>query len=431
MTSTAPGTYLAGGYDRLRIHTAGRTVENEDLGISRRHRAAQGALEAMKLQLSRHTASSDADEASRPVHLGAHPAGPPTAPTEIKLFTEGDVLYAAMLASIRGACGTVRMESYLFADDEIGREFAAALAERAQAGVEVRLHLDAAGAWGTGSAAVEKHLREHGVAVKWFHRWSWRRPLRYNRRNHRKLLVVDDQLAYVGGFNIHRQSSRRLYGEARWRDTHASISGALVLDAAKLFDAFWNGHRRWRQALSGDANLIPNHTGRCRHLIRCVYSEAFAGARERIYLTTPYFVPDLLMQQRLMNAARRGVDVRLLVPSRSDVPLTRWAAHAFYAALIAAGVRVYEYLPRMLHAKTIAIDGHWAVIGTANFDYRSFFLNYELVLALREPEFCAQLELQFHADLCESSSVESGHWAERRWWRRLLEVVGWTVRRWL
>ena len=385
----------------------------------------------MELQLPRHLASSFADKAACPVCLGAYAAEPPTAPPRVELFTEGDVLYAAMLTSIRGARCTVRMESYIFANDEIGREFAAVLAERAKAGVEVRLHLDAAGALGIGSASVEQHLRERGVAVKWFHRWNWRRPLRYNRRNHRKLLVVDDQIAYLGGFNIHRESSRRHYGNARWRDTHASISGALVLDAAKLFDAFWQGHRHWRPALGGDANLVPNHTGKCRHRIRCLYSEAFAAARERIYLTTPYFIPDLLMQQRLITAAGGGVDVRLLVPSRSDVPLANWAAHAFYAALIAAGVRVYEYLPRMLHAKTIAIDGNWAVLGTANFDYRSFFLNYELVLAVREPDFCAQLERQFHADLGESSSVASGHWVKRRWWRRLLEVVGWTMRRWL
>jgi cardiolipin synthase A/B len=368
-----------------------------------------------------------ADSSAR---LGSHTAQR-SAPTGVELFTEGDALYAAMLESIRGARLTVLMESYLFVDDEIGREFAAALAERAQAGVEVRLHLDAAGAWGNTSSSMERHLRERGVAVKWFHRWNWRLPLRYNRRNHRKLLVVDDQLAYVGGFNIHRESSRRFYGDARWRDTHASISGALVLDAAKLFDVFWHGHRHWRPTQSGNANLIPNHTGKCRHRIRCLYSDAFAGARERIYLTTPYFVPDLLMQQRLMNAARRGVDVRLLVPLQSDVPLVNWAAQAFYAALITAGVQVYEYLPRMLHAKTIVIDGRWSVIGTANFDYRSFFLNYELVLVVREAGFCAQLERQFLADLDQSSPVASGRWAERRWWRRVLEFVGWTVRRWL
>jgi len=300
-------------------------------------------------------------------------AGAASVTPDVELFTEGDALYAAMLASIRGAQRVVRMESYLFAADEIGWAFAHALAERAQAGVAVRLHLDAAGALGSSSASLERFLRERGVRVKWFHRWTWRRPLRYNRRNHRKLLVVDDRIIYVGGFNIHRENSRRLYGHARWRDTHAAVSGALVLDAIGIFDAFWRGHRRWIPTPRAGANLVSNHSYRCRHRIRCVYSEAFAGARERIYLTTPYFVPDLLMQQRLMQAARRGVDVRLLVPARSDVPLTRWAAQAFYAAMIASGVRVHEYRPRMLHAKTLVIDGCWAALGTANFDYRSLF----------------------------------------------------------
>ena len=368
---------------------------------------------------------------SSAVTLTGVAAGSLSAPTDVELFTEGDALYAAMLASIRGARRGVSMESYLFAGDEIGWEFARALAERAKAGVEVRLHLDAAGALGGSSLSLVRFLRERGARVKWFHRWSWRRPLRYNRRNHRKLLVIDDRLAYIGGFNIHRESSRRCYGDARWRDTHAAISGALVLDTATLFDAFWRGHRHWMPAQGGSASLVSNHTRNCRHRIRCLYSEAFAGARERIYLSTPYFVPDLLMQQRLMAAARRGIDVRLLVPSRSDVPITRWAARAFYAALIAAGVRVYEYLPRMLHAKTVAIDGRWAALGTANFDYRSFFLNYELVVAVGAARVCALLERPFLHDLTQSLPVTAGSWARRRWPERPLEGVGWTMRRWL
>ena len=179
------------------------------------------------------------------------------------------------------------------------------------------------------------------------------------------------------------------------------------------------------------ASLISNQSRTCRHRIRCLYADAFAAARDRIYLTTPYFVPDLLMQQRLMAASRRGVDVRLLVPSRSDVPVTRWAAHAFYAALIEAGVRVYEYLPRMLHAKTVSIDGEWAVLGTANFDYRSFFLNYELVFMTREPGFCVRIERSFQADLGESLEVTAQRWTGRRWPGRVLEGIGWTLRRWL
>ena len=354
-----------------------------------------------------------------------------TEPAETELFFEGDVLYAAMLASIRSARIAIRMESYIFADDEVGQSFAEALAERARAGVGVRLHLDAVGAHGGLSRHVLRMLRQQGVRVKWFHRWNWRHPLRYNRRNHRKLLVVDDRVAYVGGFNIHRASSRRLYGETRWRDSHVAISGTLVLDAGKLFDAFWRGQRLAMPAGGGSASLAVNDTRKCRRYIRCLYSEAIAKARERIYLTTPYFVPDLLMQQQLMRAARRGVDVRVLVPFRSDVPLTRWAAHAFYAALIGAGVSIYEYLPRMLHAKTMTIDGRWAVLGTSNFDYRSFFLNQELVFTTSEARFCALLDERFHADLHESTPVMAKDWATRGWLQRVLEVIGWSVRRWL
>ncbi|MEO7916997.1 MAG: phospholipase D-like domain-containing protein [Dokdonella sp.] len=339
-----------------------------------------------------------------------------------------------MLKSIASARISIRLESYIFAGDEVGHSFAEALAERAQAGIWVRLHLDAVGAHGGLSRPLLRMLRQRGVRVKWFHRWSWRHPTRYNRRNHRKLLVVDDQVAYVGGFNIHRASSRRLYGETRWRDSHVAISGTLADYAGKLFDAFWRGHRFAMPAEGGsDAldGLAVNDTSGCRRFIRCVYSEAIASARQAIRLTTPYFVPDLLMQQHLMQAARRGVDVQLLVPSRSDVPLTRWAAHAFYAALIDAGVSIYEYLPRMLHAKTMTIDGRWAVLGTSNFDYRSFFLNHELVFTTSERRFCTLLEERFDADLGESRPVTATDWAKRGWQQRVLEVVGWVVRRWL
>ncbi len=179
------------------------------------------------------------------------------------------------------------------------------------------------------------------------------------------------------------------------------------------------------------ADLISNHTRRCERRIRCLYVDAFAEARERIWLSTPYFVPDPLMRGRLAAAARRGVDVRVLVPARSDVPVARWAAQAHYAGLLRAGVRIHEYLPRMLHVKTVVIDGGRGVLGTSNFDYRSFFLNYELVFTTRESDFCSRLERSFTADLGESQEITMERWSARRWHRRLLEGLGWTLRRWL
>ena len=148
-------------------------------------------------------------------------------------------------------------------------------------------------------------------------------------------------------------------------------------------------------------------------------------------MTTPYFVPDHRTQHRLIEAAHRDVEVRLLVPAKSDVPLARWAARASYAALLHAGVRIFEYRPRMLHAKTAVVDGSWATIGTANLDYRSFFLNYELNLVSRNLDLCRRLQAQFDEDLAQSRQITAVSWPQRPSTERLLEAVGWMARRWL
>jgi len=351
---------------------------------------------------------------------------------QFPLFVEGDDLYEAMLASIAGARREVWLESYIFADDAIGRRVAAALAERARAGVEVRLHIDAAGSLFWVSRRLARDLVRAGVRVRWFHRWSWREPLRYNRRNHRKLLVVDGVEAYVGGFNIHAENSRALYGERRWRDTHVRLDGPLAKQAAALFEAFWCGDRRWTPVVGEDTPgvLLPSNTRRCRTALRCLYDQAFGDAQRQAFITTPYFVPDRKLQDRLVATAGRGVDVRLLVPHKSDVPVAQWAGRAAYQKLLRGGVRIFEYLPRVLHAKTIVTDGAWAVVGTANFDYRSLFLNYELTLVSRDTALCARLQRQFMADLDESREVRLGR-ASAPWPERLANGIGWLARRWL
>ncbi len=351
----------------------------------------------------------------------------------LELYTEGDTLYEAMLGSIRSATRSVRLESYIFSNDEIGWEFAYALGERAQSGVDVRVQIDAAGTLLQSTRALDRYLRQQGVKLRWFHRWRWRNPLRYNRRNHHKLLVVDEVRAYTGGFNIHRESSRRLYGEKRWRDTHVAVQGALALQAAQLFDAFWDGRRHWAShpGEHAGAALLANRSPDCRHRLHCWYVERFCMARERIYVTTPYLVPSLRLQRMLAAAARRGVDVRLLVPGASDVTIVQWAAHALFAPLLRAGVHIYEYLPRVLHAKTAVIDGEWSTIGTANMDYRSLFTNYEVNLIARDPGLAAELEKQFYIDLAEATPVELKQWLRRGWLRQAREAIGWIARRWL
>lgn len=350
----------------------------------------------------------------------------------IRVYTEGDALYARMLEVIGKARHTIKLESYIFADDEIGQWFAVALGERARAGVQVLVHIDAAGSLFWASRQLAKALARDGVVVRWFHRWSWRQPSRYNRRNHRKLLVVDGRIGFLGGFNIHRENSRAVYGEGRWRDTHVEVRGSLAGGLQVLFDACWRGKpRRSPWLRTRDGTLITNYAHRGPRLLRGLYAARIAGARQRVWLTTPYFVPDRRTQRGLILAARRGVDVRVLVPRRSDVRVAQWAARAAYAGLLNAGVKIFKYTPRMLHAKTLVVDGRWSSVGTANIDYRSFFLNYELILVVRERGFAASLEAQFLEDLAQSEAVYPARWAERGRLGRVLEFIGWLSRRWL
>ena len=351
----------------------------------------------------------------------------------VRLFFEGDELYAAMQRSIRHARTSIYFECYLLASDRVGWVFARLLAARARAGVDVRLHLDAAGAIGRTSNEFVDFLKRQGVKVRWFHRWNWRHLTRYNLRSHRKLLVVDERIAYLGGFNIHLESSLEAFGAARWRDTHIELSGPLALQATAIFKAFWS-RRKIRTAIPGSTAqtlLLSNHGRAGRRHVRSLYAEALSQAQRRIDVTTPYFIPDRTILRHLIDAGRRGVTVRLLVPSNSDVPLAAWAGKALYARLIEAGIRIHEYGPRMLHAKTLIVDGRLAILGTANLDYRSLHLNEELILVSRRKEVCDQLERQFELDLRASNRVSVDTWRKRSRASRTLENVAFSIRKWL
>lgn len=349
----------------------------------------------------------------------------------ITMFVEGDALYDAMFADLARAKRVIRLESYIFCDDEVGAQFIDLLGRAAKSGITTTLRLDAAGSWGGLRQSNEDKLAADGVTLVWSRAWSWRRPWQYHRRNHRKLLIVDDQVVYLGGFNIHRECSRRVFGEDRWRDTHVRITGALVHDAITVFDHdLRRGHERGLQSLRS-VYLMLNHTLHCRHRLRRAFNDRFALARTRVWLTTPYFVPDRQSQSRLCAAARQGVDVRLLVPGKSDVAIAQWASRAAYSRLLAAGVRIFEYQPRVLHAKTALVDQDWATVGTANFDYRSFFVNDEINLIAENPTFNAELAAQFERDLADSREVTVPLWRRRPWHAAVAEAIGWWARRWL
>jgi cardiolipin synthase len=244
-------------------------------------------------------------------------------------------------------------------------------------------------------------------------------------------LVVDQRAAYLGGFNISKLNSRRVHGETRWRDTHVRLLGPIVEQAAAAYAAFEEGQLKWHGDESRPLHLLTNHAHGCRHRLRCVLRQRFEGARERIWLTTPYFVPDSATQRQLCGAAERGVDVRVLVPGKNDVALVQWAGRAAYSRLLRAGARVFEYQPRTLHAKTLLMDRDWGTIGTANFDYRSFFINYELNLVAHSARVNAALATLFESDLSEAREICKRPWANRPLRSRVAELVAWSARHWL
>ena len=347
------------------------------------------------------------------------------------LFVEGDALYDAMLADIEQAQLTIKLESYIFADDSVGARFVQALCARARAGVATTLRLDAAGSLHALHRETVANLRTAGVRLEWSRAWSWRHPGAFHLRNHRKLLILDERIAYLGGFNIHRASSRREVGLTRWRDSHVRFTGLAVQDAVAAFGEPRGRPGAWVRDGDAATFLLPNRTANCRHRLRCAYLDGFGAARQRAWLTTPYFVPDRKSRRLLKQAARRGVDVRLLLPGRSDVPLAQWAAHAVYAPMLAAGVRIFEYGGRVLHAKTALADSNWATVGTANFDYRSFFINDELNLITDDADFNRALASQFERDLADSVEVIESAWRHRRLTAPIAEAIGWWARRWL
>ncbi len=349
------------------------------------------------------------------------------------IFTEGDDLYEDMITVICRAASSILLECYIFEADEVGKRFINALIERAGAGVNVRLHLDAFGSLYLGRSDEIERLKQAGVELKWFNPWRWYAPLKFNRRNHRKLLVVDDHTAWLGGFNIHRENSKEAFGDGRWRDTQVRIDGPLAHQAKIYFDRLWQGRRRWApvSGVYAESALVSNHNWFQRHQLRRLLALKFHKAQHRIWLCTPYFMPDRFLQRRMVKAARRGIDVRLLLPYKTDRPMTQWAARAAYTSLMAAGIRIFEYQPRILHAKIMIIDDDWCSVGTTNLDYRSFFTNYEINLVSSRRDLVDRLQQDFRNDLATSRGIEGGEWTRRHWLRKFYYSVGWLCRRFL
>jgi cardiolipin synthase len=355
---------------------------------------------------------------------------PPMPARDLQLFFDGDATYAALEAAIDAAVHHVHVEYYIFNPDEAGTRIRDALIRRAQAGVEIRMVIDGVGSYAAGDKFLAP-LRAAGGQVVFFNSVAPSRiRLRLaNFRTHRKIVVIDGVVGFTGGMNVTREHAPMYSGAAAWRDTHFKLCGTAVrgLQAVFLEDWFY----AFGSAPSGEAYLAPRGDGdrpvqiiasgpdRDAFAIQMFYFAAIATAQHRVWITTPYFVPDEAIMRAITSAALRRVDVRLLIPRKGDSKLVDLAARSYVPDLLSARVKVYAYEPRMIHAKTIVVDDELAIVGSANMDNRSFRLNFEVIAAAYDPAQNAALATAFERDLESATPMTLGEFAKLRWRTRL------------
>jgi cardiolipin synthase len=343
----------------------------------------------------------------------------PSAGNQIEMLTDDVPTFERIEAAIRAARRFVWAEYYIIRNDETGRRFLALLEERAKEGVEVRLLFDAVGSMAINARFLRAIVAAGGQARAFEPMNPLRRRLSVNLRNHRKLVVVDGEVGFTGGMNVGDEYSgrRRREGTKSFRDSHLQVRGPAVRSMAEVFVEDWafaSGETltapRACDAVSDSTSLVaivPSGPDQEHNASAMVHFAGIASARHRVYLTSPYFIPDDATLSALVSSALRRADVRVLLPraDRSDVKMAAFAARSFYGKLLRGGVRIYEYGPSMLHAKTLAVDGQIAYVGSANIDIVSFRLNFEIGVLINDPAFAGALEKRFVRDLANSREV--------------------------
>ncbi|RYF76628.1 MAG: cardiolipin synthase [Comamonadaceae bacterium] len=369
--------------------------------------------------------------------LGAAACGlPVSSALRVDLLSGGARTFDAIFQAVREARDHVHLEYYIFEPDTIGTALRDLLVQKAGEGVTVRLLLDALGSKRIGRRFMAP-LHRAGVKVALFHDTRIGRRLRpvTNYRTHRKIVVCDGRIGFTGGVNITDEEDRRIRPDA-YHDVHLRIEGSAVrwLQTTFLEDwAYATGEnpramdeslpQLLPQATPGDipVQIVTSGPDSPLEAIHRMHVEAIHTATHRAWLTTPYFVPGEPALMALTSAALRGVDVRLLVPRRSDSAIVSAAARSYYDELIAAGVKIWEYKARMLHSKTLVVDDHCAMVGTANFDNRSFRLNFEVMAVVYGPALAGPLAAQFDTDLHSASAVRAHR--PQRFLQRLADAV--------
>lgn len=358
---------------------------------------------------------------------------------EVEVFFDGRAAFAAMRDAVRAAREEILLESYIFKDDATGRGFLTETLAAAQRGVKVRVLADALGSYET-SSEFWQEMADGGIEFYLFHplfERLWYQPF----RDHRKILVVDREVAFTGGMNIGEEYGSWRHRHKRkdtWRDTHVRVRGPAAWEMAVVFSEGWihaGGKVFEIDPLPGEAVEAPgarvlvldSRPKRGQAESAAVMAAVAAAARRSLWITNAYFAPGHRAVEILGEAAVRGVDVRLLLPGQSDVPLARHAGHGYYGVLLKQGVRIFEYQPSILHAKTLVADGLVSMVGSTNLDFRSFVFNAECDLLMMDEPTAAVMEKAFLADLENATELRLEEWRRRPW----TEKLGDRVARWL
>lgn len=361
--------------------------------------------------------------------IAAATGSSPCPGNSFELLQNGDEIFPAMIGAIQQARSHIEFVTYVFWRSRIAAQLAEALAERARAGVKVRVLIDAVGG-ATLDARTIWRLERAGVQLAWFRPGLFRQLHRFNSRTHRKILLVDGQIGFTGGVGIADMWTGSAQDSHHWRETHCRIAGPACADLHVGFA------ENWREA-TGENLQPPNPEPAGKVSVHTIISTAgthptvaeqvlhaiTANVQRRLWITTGYFIPTDPVIDALTTTARRGVDVRVLTNGRhNDHPVAMMAGRFTYEKLLRAGVKIYEYDRTMHHAKIITADGAWATIGSINLDPRSLILNDELNVAVTDPGLVSALDLQFLEDLKESKHIRGTHWYQRGRLARLIET---------
>lgn len=411
-------TYWIFGRSRFQGYIISRQETDHDLALKQQLKAT--GVEDYIVQNERERGSLQAVErlAKMPFLRGNH----------AELLIDGDATFASIFAGIDAATDYVLVQFYIVRDDNLGRELQQRLIAKAQTGVAVYFLYDEIGSYRL-PYRYTAALSEAGVLVRPFH--STKGPgnrFQLNFRNHRKIVIADGKHGWLGGFNVGEEYLGLDSRYGAWRDTHLKISGPAVLGLQLSFveDWYWSSETipslRWQAVAAEQGDIpvliLPSGPADRFETASLLIQHALHTAKHRIWIASPYFVPDEGTLAALKLAALRGVDVRILIPEKTDNQLVTQAAYAFIGPLLDAGVTIYRYEDGFLHAKSFLVDEQLSAVGTVNLDNRSFRLNFEITALLLDPAFNRQLEQQFIHDFMRSRQMQLSELQQRPWWQR-------------